>query len=183
MLDESEILLTISQLAIGVAGFSGIAVVFKRKPGPLSDAEVYRVALLFANATAAMFIPLFAFPLHLLLASPTSVWRVCSAITALFSAIFVFWMLRHALRLFRRIPQLFNLYFMGFMSSGHIINVVVQAANVFGLWGARQSAVFMLGVLWLLFHSMLQFGRILFVQPPGLEPEPEPPAELAEVVP
>jgi hypothetical protein len=174
MFEESEILLTIAQLAIGVAGFSGIAVVFKRKPGPLSDAEVYRVALLFANATAAMFISLITFPLHLIFNDAANVWRVGSAITALFSALFVNWMLRHAFRLYRRVPQLFNLYFMSSMASGHVLNAMLQLGNVFGLFGRRSSAIFIVGMLWLLLHSTFQFGRILFVQPAGLESEHAP---------
>lgn len=173
MFEESEILLTIAQLAIGVAGFSGIAVVFKRKPGPFSQVEVYRIALLFANAAAAMFVSLLAFPLHLILEQPDRVWRLCSAFTAVFSAAFAYYMLRNAFRLYRRIPQLFNWYFMSFTSSLHAGNVLLQLANVLGAFGTRKSAIFIFGMMWLLLHSMLQFGRILFVQPAGLEPEPE----------
>jgi hypothetical protein len=94
--------------------------------------------------------------------------RWCSPLTALFSAAFLYYMLGRGSHLYRHIPQLFNGHFMIFTTSLHTFNVLIQLGNVVGLFGSKQSAIFTFGVLWLLFHSMLQLGRILFVQPAGL---------------
>src|SRR4051812_32229164 len=107
-MNETEILTTIAQLAIGVAGFSGVAIAFKRQPGKLIDVEAYRIAILFSNAFAAMFISLLPFPLHALYAGGSSVWRIGSAVIAIFTAFFLNYYLRKTRRFRREIPQLFH---------------------------------------------------------------------------
>ena len=165
-MNETDILTTIAQLAIGVAGFSGIAIAFNRQPGKLIDVEAYRIAILFANAFAAMFISLLPFPLYYLFDDLETVWRLGSAVIAIFTTFFLNYYLRRTRRFRREVPQLFNTFQLFLTRIGHIVNLCVQVASAAGVFAARHSAVFLFGVLWLLFHSTFQFGRILFVQPP-----------------
>jgi hypothetical protein len=45
--DTTALLLSLSQMALAIAGFSGITIAFIRTPGKLSDLERYRLAWLF----------------------------------------------------------------------------------------------------------------------------------------
>jgi hypothetical protein len=168
----TELLVAVAQLALGVAGFSGIAIYFKRRPGRLSEIEVYRIAILFLNSGAAMFLSLVPFPLQAFGLQPELLWRTCSAFMALFELSFFVYYLPHRRRYRRLMPSLFSRYSQVLTYSGGLGNLALQAANALGLAGRRPAAVYMLGALWLLFHATFQFGRILFVQPP-LEAEPE----------
>ena len=181
VLDEVTValLVGIAQLALGVAGFSGIAMYFKRKPGPLTNVEVYRVAILFLNSFAALFLSLAPFPLQAFELSADTTWRVCSALVALFSIVFHAYYLPLSQRYRRQVPEIFNPYSMALTYSGGIGNTLLQLLNAFGLVSNHLDAVFMLGVIWLLFHATFQFGRILFIQPIDEPPSHEPDHALA----
>ncbi len=160
-----ELLVAVAQLALGVAGFSGIAMYFKRKPGPLTQIEVYRIAILFFNSFAAMFLSLVPFPLQAFGLSGPTVWRLGSGLMAVFELMFLYYYLPRSQRYLRQVPELFNRYSLVLTYTGGIGNLALQSANALGVTGPRPAAIFMLGTLWLLFHATFQFGRILFVQP------------------
>ncbi|MGH7471548.1 MAG: hypothetical protein ACRENP_26650 [Longimicrobiales bacterium] len=176
----TELLVAVAQLALGVAGFSGIAIYFKRRPGRLTEIEVYRIAILFLNSGAAMFLSLIPFPLQAFGLQPATLWRTCSALMALFELMFFMYYLPHSQRYRHKIPALFNRYSLVLTYSGGLGNLALQTANALGLAGPRQAAVYMVGAVWLLFHATFQFGRILFVQPPEeVEPDIEPTESMA----
>ena len=161
-----EILTTIAQLGIAVAGFSGIAIVFNRQPGGLCGFEAFRVSLLFANSFAAVFLSLIPFGFFYFGWSEELIWRtasgVCFAFEVAFMATHVPWVFQF-LHVHR---ELFNFKLLTFVAFGHLINAVAQLLNTLGMTEARLS-IFIFGLLWLLFHGAFQFGRILFVQPGG----------------
>ena len=181
VLDEVTValLVGIAQLALGVAGFSGIAMYFKRKPGPLTNIEVYRVAILFLNSFAALFLSLAPFPLQAFELSADATWRISSGLVALFSIVFHAYYLPLSQRYRRQVPEIFNAYSMALTYSGGIGNTLLQLLNAFGLVSTHLDAVFMIGVIWLLFHATFQFGRILFIQPTDEPPSHEPDHALA----
>src|SRR5262245_36853592 len=161
----SALLVVVAQLALGVAGFSGIAMYFKRRPGPLSEIEIYRIAILFLNSFAAMFSALVPFPLLAFGLSNVATWRTGSALVAVYELLFFLYYLPHSLRYRKRFPTLFNRYSLVLTYGGGFANLALQSASALGLAGTRYAAIFMVGTLWLLFHATFQFGRILFVQP------------------
>ena len=174
-----ELLIAIAQIALGVAGFSGIAMYFKRKPGPLTNVEVYRIAILFLNSFAAVFLSLAPFPLQGFGFSAETTWRVGSALAAVFGFMFNAYYLVLSQRYRRQVPEIFNKYSMALTYSGSIGNTLLQALNALNLMGSRHEAIFMVGMLWLLFHATFQFGRILFIQPLDEPPSQEPKHALA----
>jgi hypothetical protein len=160
----AEILTTIAQLAVAVTGFSGIAIAFKREPGGLTGFEAFRISILFANSLAAVFLALIPFAFFHLGWSEPAIWRTASGILAIFEITFLASHVPSARRFLRSHRQLFNLKLLTFVTAGHVINTVAQCLNSFGVT-RPQLSVFLFGLLWLLFHSIFQFGRILFVQP------------------
>ena len=171
--DLTELLVAVAQLALGVAGFSGIAMYFKRRPGRLTDLEVYRIAILVFNSGAAMFLSLIPFPLQAFGLSSAVMWRTGSALMAVFEVAFHSFYLPRSQRYRRRIPELFNRYSLLFTYTGGLATLLLQSLNALGLAGSHHAAVFMLGLVWLLFHASFQFGRILFVQLPDDRTEVE----------
>jgi hypothetical protein len=174
-----ELLIGIAQIALGVAGFSGIAMYFKRKPGRLTNIEVYRISILFFNSFAAVFLCLAPFPLEAFAIEGPHVWRISSAMMAVFELAFHWFYLPRSQRYRRQVPEIFNRYSLGLTYTGGIGNLLLQTANAFGLLGSRPEAVFMVGVIWLLFHATFQFGRILFIQPIEERPTSDPEHALA----
>jgi hypothetical protein len=174
-----ELLIGIAQIALGVAGFSGIAMYFKRKPGPLTNVEVYRIAILFFNSFAAVFLSLVPFPLQQFGLSESTVWRLSSGLVAIFEIIFHSYYLPRSQRYRRQVPEIFSLQSLTLTYTGGLSNTVLQTLNAFGLAGRHYEAIFMIGVMWLLFHATFQFGRILFIQPIDEPVSPEPEHALA----
>ena len=161
----TEILTTIAQLAIGVIGFSGIAIAFNRQPGRLNDWEAFRVLILFANGFAAAFLSLLPFAFFYLDWSDAAVWRTSSGACALFEIVFLYAQTAPTRKMIGEHRELFNMALLALMISGHSLNTLLQVSNALGLVGSRTLPIFIFGVLWLLFQSVFQFGRILFVQP------------------
>ena len=93
----------------------------------------------------------------------TTIAQLGVAITG-FTGIAIAFNRRPARRFFRLHPESFNSRLLVAVTTGHAINGIAQALNALGITTAELS-VFIFGLLWILFHSAFQFGRILFVQP------------------
>jgi hypothetical protein len=163
-MNGAEILTTIAQLGLGVAGFSGIAIAFNRQPGRLSGFEAFRVSILFANSFAAVFLSLVPFALFYLGWSQEMIWRSASGLCVVFEAAFIASHVAPARRFLRTHRELFNLKLLTFVACGHLVNMSAQLFNALGTIETKLS-IFIFGLLWILFHGAFQFGRILFVQP------------------
>jgi hypothetical protein len=160
----TEIFTTIAQLGMAVTGFSGIAIAFNRQPGRLGEFEAFRVSILFANSLAAVFLSLIPFAFFYLGWSEETIWRTASGVFVLFEAAFIASHVPPARRFLGTHRELFNLKLLAFVTSGHVVNAIAQMYNALGL-AKTQLAIFIFGLLWVLFHSAFQLGRILFVQP------------------
>jgi hypothetical protein len=161
----AEIFTTIAQLAVGVTGFSGIVIAFNRQPGRLSDFEAFRILILFTNSLAAMFLSLIPFAFYYMRWNETTLWRTGNASIAIFELTFLLVFTRLTLKFLRQHRELFNVALLSIFGAGHALNAVVQLFSALGWISLSALSVFILGLLWLLFHSTFQFGRIIFVQP------------------
>lgn len=163
-MNGAEILTTIAQLGAAVTGFSGIAIAFNRHPGRLGEVEAFRVSILFANSLAAVFLALIPFAFHHLGWSEETVWRTCSGALAFFEVLFIATHLPPARRFVRQHRELFNFGLLTLITCSHMVNGIAQLLSAIGIF-ERTLAVYVFGLLWILFQSVFQFGRILFVQP------------------
>ena len=159
----AEILTAVAQLGAAVTGFSGIAIAFNRQPGRLGDFEAFRVSILFANSLAAVFLALIPFAFYHLGWPEGTIWRTCSGAFAFFEVAFIATHFAPVRRYIRQHRELFNLGLLTFVTCGHAVNGVAQLLSATGVF-ERTLAVYVFGLLWILFHSAFQFGRILFVQ-------------------
>src|SRR5256886_11648130 len=164
-MNGADILTTIAELAVGVTGFSGIVIAFNRAPGRLSDLEAYRILILFSTSLAALFFPLVPFALFHLGWSDLAIWRTGNALIVTFEIVFLLIFLGPVRRFWRRHREIFNIWLYSFLAVGHVVSAVTQFFSAIG-WSNRQAlSIFLFGLLWLLFHSAFQFGRMIFVQP------------------
>jgi hypothetical protein len=158
-------LTTIAQIAVGLAGFTGIAIAFTRRPGELTPLEGYRLAILFATSLGALFLALIPFGFGLVGVRDSTLWRISSALFVAFEAGLLIYLVPRTLRFLGEAREIFNVRVLTGLAAGHVVAIVLQAVNALGGFRGAESGVFLWGLIWLLFHTALQFARILFIRP------------------
>ena len=164
-MDPQELLTTIAEIGIALAGFSGLVVVLRKSDGPLNAIEKYRMSVLLATAFGAMFLALLPGILQRLGLSGDDLWMVSSGFLVAFSFIFVLTWVLSSRRFFRLAREIFNVAAFAAMAIGHLVNMLLQIAVVLGFWSEQSAGVYLLGLAWLLAHASQQFVRMLFIQP------------------
>jgi hypothetical protein len=153
-LEGIDTLLVLAQLAIGVAGFTGIVTAVHAQRGA---ADVARAAGLIANAFGLLALSLAPAVLQSLGVEAGAIWRASSALGVLIGAVILLGMRR--LRLSRQPADLpYQAVFPiggSAVASAHLLNV---ALGSFGLFLLTLVAIVLLG--------LLQFAHILLVRPP-----------------
>ena len=165
--DLTEALATIAEVAIGLAGFSGIVVVlsrtFERRLTPL---ERYRMFLLLVPSLATSFLGLSIMALYA--SEVPGAMRIGSGLLAVFCFGFPASQIRRTIHFYRKVPELFQAPVLWGILGGYLSVGVLSVVHASGLIGVMPSVVF-IGLLWPLFQSALQFARMLFIRP--LDPD------------
>jgi hypothetical protein len=160
---------TISEISIGLAGFSGLIVALRKNPGPLTDVQKYRLKILFAMTFGALFLSLLP-DLLLNFGMPNErIWFDSSAAMFVYSLFFVFWMIAGARRVAKVAPEIFHWVIFWSLTAGHSIVLLMQLAVMTGFIVERAAAVFTLGLIWYLIHAAQQFVRMMFILPTNPE--------------
>lgn len=162
-LEDAETLRTIAEVAIAIAGFSGVVVVFgSRAHGSWSSVEADRLWLLLAQA---LIVTLFAFLPILLHAGGLGarlLFRVSNGL--LVPAVWAIGVqMAFRQRYFERVKEA-SLLERGFEYSIFAIGGLIstaQLAHAFGLLPARGPFLFLLALLFLLAASITNFWRLL----------------------
>jgi hypothetical protein len=162
-MEEKELLLTMAQSALGIAGFSGVMSAFMKRPGKLTAVETYRVAVLLGISFGAMFLAFLPLALEALGSSGPRLWVEASATLAAFSLVALTVFLLASWRISRQAPEIFSGWVMGATALGHLVNIVLQLVNTAS--DAAGAGIYVVGLLWYLVHAATQFSRMLFIQP------------------
>ena len=161
--DLTEALATISEVAIGLAGFSGIVVVlsrtFERRLTPL---ERYRMFLLLVPSLATSLLGLAIMALYA--SEVPGALRLGSGLLAVFCFGFPTSQIRKTVYFYRKVPELFQAPVLWGILGGYLVVGMLSLLHAVGVFGESPSIV-MLGLLWPLFQSALQFARMLFIRP------------------
>ncbi len=155
----------ISEIGLGLAGFSGLIVAFRKNAGPLTNVQKYRLQILLALAFGAMFLALLPELLHYMGVPAGQLWRVAGLVLSCYSIVFVIWWLTASHRLKASAPEIFNWFAFSRMAVGHIIAVLLQLAVIFSLLDDTSPGPYLAALIWYLLHAVQQFTRMLFVQP------------------
>ncbi len=161
-----DALLTLAEIALGLAGFTGVIVVFGRDPNaPWQGVDAYRVARMLSASLGGLFFSLLPEGLLATGLAPPLAWRACSALllvylllagrTAALAARALEPEQRAYLdvRYLRAVPALLG-------AVG-----VVLALNALGVWWSPGYPAYYFGVLAVLAFAAFQFVRIVFVRP------------------
>jgi len=161
--DLSEALATIAEVAIGLAGFSGIVVVLSRTyERRLTPLERYRLTLLLVPSMATSFMALVV--LGLQASDLPGAFRIGSAILAAFCIFFPATQVRDTIHFRRLVPEMFQAPVVWGLLTGYLVVASLGLTHALGLFG-NAPEFFLLGLLWPLFQSSVQFARMLFIRP------------------
>jgi hypothetical protein len=153
-LEGIDTLLVLAQLAIGVAGFTGIVTAVHAQRGA---ADLVRAAGLIANASGLLALSLAPAVFQSLGMEAAAIWRAASTLGVLIAVAAMFGMRR--LRLSRKPVDLpYQVVFPlggSVVTLAHLLNVALAS---FGLFLLTLVATVLLG--------LLQFAHILLVRPP-----------------
>jgi len=159
----TEALATIAEVAIGLAGFSGIVVVLSRTyERRLTPLERYRLTLLLVPSMATSFMALVVLGLHS--SELPGAFRIGSAILAAFCIYFPASRVRPTIYFHRLVPDMFHSPVIWGLLAGYLVVASLAIAHALGVFG-NAPEFFLLGLLWPLFQSSVQFSRMLFIRP------------------
>lgn len=159
-LSELDTLFTLAEIAVGMAGFSAIVVLFKRRDSGKwlpSDADRFNGMLIHAM-TAAFFCVLPAFAD--VFVSPAAIWTACSAVLGVQICVHI--------GIVVRLPST-SAITRAVVLTGGLIAVALQALNVAGRGIEHGFGPYLIGVLWHLFHAGALFLLLIGVRPGDVE--------------
>lgn len=161
--DLTEALATIAEVAVGLAGFSGIVVVLSRTyERRLTPLERYRLFILLVPSLATSFLALVT--LALVSSEVSGAFRIGSLLLAAFCLWFPASRVRKTVHFYRRVPELFNKGVLWGMLTGYLVVASLSLSHAFGVI-SEAPEILLLGLLWPLFQSAVQFARMLFIRP------------------
>lgn len=158
---ELDTLFALGEVAIGMAGFSAIVVLFKRRESGrwrAQDADRFNGMLLHAMA-AAFFCVLPAF-LSALIGAPATLWAVASALLGAQIVLHTGIVLR--------LPSTRNPTRVA-VGLGGLTALGFQLVNVAGVGIPRGFAPYLIGVLWHLLHAGVLFVMLIWVRAEDVE--------------
>ena len=163
-MDGPDALTTIAEVALGLAGFSGVVVVLGRQPGAFTRVEVGRLIVLLMSSLGAMFFALLPFALSPLGLSDSAVWRISGALLAIFATAHIGISYSELQRVRKEAPEIYSPSVRTIHFSLLLAIVVLQVVNV-GKGGQLGLSLYIFGLMGLLGVAAFQFVRILFVRP------------------
>lgn len=156
----SEELLTLAELAIALAGFSGVVVAFGQR-GEMTPLDRWRFAALLSISMSAAVLAFLPSVLSLLGISGSSLWRTSSAVY-LFAA--VFHLSFFAPRLMRTARELDAPESRAFLVASFLLaalHIFLQLLNVLGWPSPPNAAFFISGLIVWLVLGAVSFGSLV----------------------
>ncbi len=160
-MQEIDILLTMAEVAIALAGFAGVVTAFQRRgAGGSPPGTLTRFRSMVENSLGAFAFSLVPLPFLLSGASESTTWGACSLLLALFI------ILRHAFSFHRSggpaasggDPRLVYFYY-----AGSAVAIAVLLVNAGGFLFNRSFAGYFIGLLWVSLHAAMNFFRLTYV--------------------
>ena len=164
-MDIPDWFLTITDVAIGLAGFSGLVVALRRGEGPLSDIQKFRMGVLFGMAFGALFLSLVPNLLADIGLDDGGIWQFASLAMITWSMFFMYMWISRSRQVSRTAPEIFDRRAFIVMTVGHVTNLTLQFSVALAVLESNAAGVFGAGLLWYLVHGSQQFVRMLFIQP------------------
>lgn len=165
MVEGADALLTLAEFAVALAGFMGVVMVFRRAGAEFHPADSHRIQVGLAATLGPAFLALL--PAGLSLAGLTSplLWRLCSALGALFVLGYLAFETRGRKRLPTAVRALFSRTVVRILHTLLGLALVLLVINLSGLWLEPRAGLYFLALLLPLAFGALAFVRIVFIRP------------------
>ncbi len=163
-MQASDELLTIAELAIGLAGFSGVVVAFSDR-GQITGLDWWRFAALLTMSVAAAVVAFVPSILNLVGVAEDQLWRLASlaflVVGIPIAAVFPRRLIRANLETGVGIPR--KALAPVFLSA--LLNLVIQVCNVLGWPWSPHAGPFVIGLLIWLVIAASAFGLLVLHRP------------------
>ena len=164
VIDLANALLTVAQVAIGLAGFSSILVALSGKPHQWTPVDAFRIRNILAFTFQSVFLSLIPFVLSFFSLPPSTVWQASLLILVVATVADVLLILAGVYRLSASERAVLKTLVVSTVTVTLCIAAVVELIAVFGAIGPA-SGVFFLGLVVLLAVSTVLVARFLFARP------------------
>lgn len=162
-MDASDELLTIAELAVGLAGFSGIVIAFSQRGGLREADKFYFIALLASAGTAALlaFVP---FLLYHTGFDGATLWAYSSIIMLLVWVAMIISLVGTAIRM----GDFWGNHPLGFGATAvvgglPIVNFPLQVGNIMSIPLPSGPAIYLAGLIMWLVCSLMMFVHLVLV--------------------
>ena len=165
-MNQFDALVVVAELALGVAGFSGVVMALGARPSEWLKADKLRLATLLGTSLGAMFLALLAIALAKLGLEIERVWRISSLVFAVHLTILASRIVPGGWEVTRSDGGITAPYTIAVFIPTVVVTVltiIVMFANAFALMRFDAFGVFFSGLCILLLISGTQFVRLLFV--------------------
>ena len=164
VIDVANALLTLAQVAIGLAGFSAILVALSGKPHQWTRVDAFRIRNILAFSFQSVFLSLVPFVLVFFLLPESTVWRDSLVTLAIATSADVVLVLSGVYRLSPSERAVLNAAVVSTVVAILCISAAVELLAALTAIGPA-SAVFFLGLIVLLGISTILVARFLFARP------------------
>jgi hypothetical protein len=164
VIDVASALLTLAQVAIGLAGFSAILVALSGKPDQWTPVDAFRIRNILAFTFQSVFLSLIPFVLTFFSLPESTVWKVSLLILAIATLGNVLLVLSGVYRLSRSERAVLKLGVVSTVMAALFSMAAVELLAAFGIVRPA-SGVFFLGLIVLLGISTMLVARFLFARP------------------
>ena len=164
VIDVASALLTLAQVAIGLAGFSAILVALSGKPHQWTPVDAFRIRNILALSFQSVFLSLVPFALAFFSLPESTVWQVSLLILAIGTLGGVLLVLSGVYRLSRSERAVLNAVVVSTVVAVLCVTAIVELLAVFDIVRPA-SGVFFLGLVVLLGISTVLVARFLFARP------------------
>lgn len=159
---ETDLLFSLAELSVGLAGFSAIVVLFRRRESGkwrVGDADRFRGMVLHAMS-AALFCIVPAW-IAVFVSEPARIWTIASGLLGADLA----FQSSYVLRLPSTEARDRIVVAMGYAFAA------LQALNAFGVGFAREFGPYLAGVLWHVFSAGFLFVYLIWIRAEEVEPD------------
>lgn len=164
VIDVATALLTLAQVAIGLAGFSAILVALSGKPHQWTPVDAFRIRNILALSFQSVFLSLIPFVLAFFSLPESTVWKVSLLIIAIATLGGVLLVLSGVYRLSRPERAVLNAVVVSTVIAILLITAAVELLAAFAIVRPAPG-VFFLGLVVLLGVSTVLVARFLFARP------------------
>lgn len=164
-MDELSPFENLAQIALGIAGFSGVVVAVSDRPTHHTRPDFLRILSLLVLSLGALVLALIPSGLALAQVPRASIWRIGSGAAVLVSLAWA-WYFPGRLRQEAR-GVLFPTPILlpaGVLSA---LNLGLQALNSAGVIAGVAASVYYFGIVWFLLFSAAIFANVVFQRPRG----------------